>query len=369
MESKNVRIKDIARLAGVSVGTVDRVIHNRGNVSPEALKKIMAVLNKTGYKPNLLARTLGSNKKFIIATLIPEPSLDEYWEQSNWGINEAREEWSHYNVDVRPYFFDLYDKNSFEKSAKMAMDDQPDAILSSPVFHQEALNFFQSFQNDSVPYVFFNNKIPEITPLCFIGQDFYQSGRLGAELLELISETPCTFVILHIYEDLHNSVHLAQKESGFMDYFSEMENKGIQTRSLEFCNHDEVTLEKDLLSLVSDPDIKGLFITTSKGTYLTASFLKKHNRQDIKLVGYDLLSGNIDHLKLGTIDFLIDQNPKKQAALGVNYLANYLIFKKGTPNEDLFPLEIITRQNLKTFLGSSIQSHLKSSAVLNNQSA
>mgnify|MGYP001601951993 CR=1 FL=1 len=46
MTLKNIRIKDIAKLAGVSVGTVDRVLHNRGRVSEEALKK---------YHPDTLA--------------------------------------------------------------------------------------------------------------------------------------------------------------------------------------------------------------------------------------------------------------------------------------------------------------------------
>ena len=50
MNDKNVTIKDIARLAGVSVGTVDRVLHNRGRVSPKTLEKIMAVLKKNGYR-------------------------------------------------------------------------------------------------------------------------------------------------------------------------------------------------------------------------------------------------------------------------------------------------------------------------------
>ena len=43
---KNIRIKDIARLAGVSAGTVDRVLHNRGRVSEEALQKITAVMEQ-----------------------------------------------------------------------------------------------------------------------------------------------------------------------------------------------------------------------------------------------------------------------------------------------------------------------------------
>src|SRR5690606_4730854 len=91
--NKNIRIKDIAQLAGVSVGTVDRVLHNRGQVSREACNKVMEILEKTGYKPNLIARTLGSNKTYSIAALIPDPSQDEYWGLSGQGIQHAIEEW------------------------------------------------------------------------------------------------------------------------------------------------------------------------------------------------------------------------------------------------------------------------------------
>jgi LacI family transcriptional regulator len=69
----NIRIKDIAKLAGVSVGTVDRVLHNRGRVSDDALKKVTAVMNQIDYKPNLIARTLGSNKNYRIVAIDPDP--------------------------------------------------------------------------------------------------------------------------------------------------------------------------------------------------------------------------------------------------------------------------------------------------------
>ena len=62
MAKKAIRIKDIAKAAGVSVGTVDRVLHNRGKVSEKAKKKVDADLQKNEYRPNLIARTLVSNK-------------------------------------------------------------------------------------------------------------------------------------------------------------------------------------------------------------------------------------------------------------------------------------------------------------------
>lgn len=46
MEDQNYTIKDIARMAGVSAGTVDRVLHNRGDVSPQSKAKVQKVLMK-----------------------------------------------------------------------------------------------------------------------------------------------------------------------------------------------------------------------------------------------------------------------------------------------------------------------------------
>ena len=70
----------------------------------------------------------------------------------------------------------------------------------------------------------------------------------------------------------------------------------------------------------------------------------------IRLVGYDLLDENLEYLRKGYIHFLIHQNPKRQAKLGVRSLANYLLFEKVPPKLDLFPLEIISRNNIDSYL-------------------
>jgi LacI family transcriptional regulator len=60
------------------------------------------------------------------------------------------------------------------------------------------------------------------------------------------------------------------------------------------------------------------------------------------------------YLKAGTIDFLINQNPKRQAFLGISHLVNHLMFKKGTIATELFPLEVITQQNVESYISSRI---------------
>jgi LacI family transcriptional regulator len=353
MVDKNVRIKDIARLAGVSVGTVDRVLHNRGRVSEEALKKVTAVMEQIDYKPNLIARTLGSGKSYKDAVVIPDPDLDEYWAQSNHGIIQAEAEWGHYGVRIERYLFDLFDKDSFERVCKEVVEAAPDGIVVAPIFYHEALPIFKSFKKMEIPYVLFNTNIPEVEPLSFIGQDLYQSGRVGAELMNLGQPQGGTLAVLHIDEDVEDSVHLLEKERGFRDYFNEKANAKFTINDFAL-NPKDPAFDMRFKQLLGDDQLKGIFVSTSKGTSVAAALLEKNSKTKIRLIGYDLLPDNMKYLKTGTIDFLINQNPKRQAFLGISHLVNHLMFKKGTVSTELFPLEVITQQNVESYLSSRI---------------
>ena len=70
--TKKITIKDIAEQAGVSVGTVDRVLHKRPNVSESALAKVNKVLEAINYQPNMYASALAANKKCNFIVLMPK---------------------------------------------------------------------------------------------------------------------------------------------------------------------------------------------------------------------------------------------------------------------------------------------------------
>lgn len=71
---KKTSIKDIAKLSGVSVATVSRVINNNGRFSEETRKKILDVIEETGYQMNFSAKSLRMNKSFSVGILVPDIS-------------------------------------------------------------------------------------------------------------------------------------------------------------------------------------------------------------------------------------------------------------------------------------------------------
>ena len=345
-----MRIKDIATASGVSVGTVDRVLHNRGKVSEDALKKVMDVLNKNEYKPNLIARMLGSNRSYRIAVLVPNPDQDPYWAITRLGIIQAENEWQNYGVQLITFPFDMLNKDSFENAADKVLQMNPDGVLIAPILYHETLPFFDSCQQKNIPFVLFNTNISESKALSFIGQNLYQSGRVAAELICMGQSAPAKFAVLHIDEDLDDSIHLLEKERGFKDYVDEVFKGEAEVQSLNRTSSSDFSFKKKLAKLLAEPELKGIFVSSSQGTTTAALFLNAERKNNIRLVGYDLLDRNVDYLQAGAIDFLIHQKPQQQAFMGVSCLANYLVFKKEALAINEFPIEVITSQNLESYL-------------------
>ncbi|MBX9851212.1 MAG: LacI family DNA-binding transcriptional regulator, partial [Cytophagaceae bacterium] len=77
----------------MSIGTVDRVLHNRSGVAQATKEKVLKVIEELNYQPNIIARCLVSKKKYVFAVLIPTPTEDNpYWNLHEAGIKKAEAE-------------------------------------------------------------------------------------------------------------------------------------------------------------------------------------------------------------------------------------------------------------------------------------
>ena len=341
---KKYTIKDIAELAGVSKGTVDRVLHRRGKVSNTALTNVEKVLKEIDYQPNPIARNLKNNKVYKISVLLPDPKQDAYWVPAVKGIKEAAKKYKPFGVLVQQYYYHPADKISFLKISKEALQAAPDVLLTAPLFQDEALEVFAECQNKNILIALFNNYIGAFNTENFIGQDLHQSGRVAASLIDKIVKKTATIAILHLDEE----AHMKLKENGFRAYFKEKKDAPkIETRSLETSDVD--SFQQTIIDLINPKnDISAIFVTNSKAyLFLNAAGDLAKN---ITIVGYDLLADNIKYLQNGDIDFLIHQKPKRQAYLGVGYLAEHFLFGKPIPTRNLLPIDIITPENVMYYL-------------------
>ena len=61
-KGKSITLKQVAKLAGVSLTTASRVINNHANVSAQVRERVWQVINENGYRPNQAARSLAARR-------------------------------------------------------------------------------------------------------------------------------------------------------------------------------------------------------------------------------------------------------------------------------------------------------------------
>ncbi|GAA4304912.1 substrate-binding domain-containing protein [Compostibacter hankyongensis] len=348
-KSTSSGVKEIARRANVSIATVDRVIHNRTGVSEKTRRKIDLIIREMNYQPNILASRLASRKVFHFAILIPRVSEEtDYWEAPLNGIQRATAAIKQYGINVDHYFYDLNDKKSFTRQTQIILKQKTDGVLMAPSFIEEAVHFAEECRKRNIPYVFINSDIPQQDSLCYIGPHLFQSGYLGAHLVNLGTSRKGKTLVVNISREIDNHHHLLRKEDGFRSYFkdhgSPQEIIKLDIRQ----THYQAVSRKLSKTLRDFPDITAIFVTNSRVSTV-ASFLEKSGLENILLIGYDFLRENVRYLEKGTISFLICQQPEEQGYQGTMALYDHLVLGTQIEKVHFMPIDIITKENYEFY--------------------
>lgn len=326
-------------MANVSSGTVDRVLHHRGKVSPEKNQRVKEILKQIDYKPNQFARSLKLNKRYQFVVLMPDDELDEYWKPCFAGINEWENKFRENGISVKVLKYSPNQPGDFIEATKRSLDYKPDGVLLGALYSKESKHYLKTLSDNSIPFNLINTVVENSDYLTFVGQNLIQSGRTAAHLFDHILQEKKSILIVHMEEEYENAFHMQQKERGFRAYFRELStNIKIDTINIKAgASGIDMGQVKD--------EVNGIFITTSK------AFLLPEQDVDfnIPVIGYDLLEKNIEYLKSGKIKFLIYQNPKLQAYQGLSLLSDHVIRSAQNPKEKYLPIEIISLENVDSY--------------------
>ena len=229
-------------------------------------------------------------------------------------------------------------------------DLKPDGVLLAPIFMSESISFCTELRNLGIPFVFIDGYLENMDFLGYVGEDIFQSGRVAAQLVDMITPEKSDILIVTIARNIRNVHHLTKRTEGFLSYFrnsgKNMGNKII----LNIPDPSSETVKKYIdTALLENKEIRSIFITGSR-SYLIAMYLLKTGLKSIELVGYDLLDSNVKFLKEGTTRFLVGQRPDEQAYKGVKKLFEYLSLHKTPDKIEYLPVDIVTSENVDFFL-------------------
>lgn len=350
-KNKNIRLTDIARLANVSVGTVDRVIHNRGRVSEENIRRVKEIMEQVGYRPNLIARSLAVKKPCHLVALIPDFRPGDYWSAMEYGIRRAEEEWESYGVKVSVLTFDQYSKASFEQAVSrlQEMTETVDGVIVGTLFKEAVIQLSEHLDAREIPYVYVDSDIEEQGRLAYYGTDSVAGGEIGARMLLASMAFQGDVLVAHIQHDKGSMSTQGQKRySGFLQY---LKQQGYEVSLVEVElwigdeDHNEQVLDE---TFRNHPGIRGA-VTFNSSCYILGDYLEKRQKHEIRLVGYDLIDPNVRLLNEGYVQALIAQRPELQGYNGVKALSRLLLFDEKPQVVNLLPIDILLKENYQFY--------------------
>lgn len=349
-EIKNymITIKDIAKEAKVSEGTVDRVIHDRGGVSKKTEAKIKKILKHHNFSVNPVASALAMKNKHFIAALIPEHNdSDLFWKSPYLGILKGAEDVKSFGIQVTNFTFNQYDPKSYLNAFYTLLETKPTAVIMVPNFSKETKQIVNKLETLNIPYVFLNIDIDGFNNTLFIGQDSYMAGYIAGKLMNLSIPKLSTFLIIQARHNITKNNAVSNRIKGFNDYF--LKNKIIsktQTLKIENLNSSVETKEKINSFLKQHPEIEGIFVPSSR-IYIVVDCIDTSYLKNLELIGFDNTPQNIECLKDDSVSFLISQKPFEQGYEAVRLMTDFLILKKSISNNKIhLPIDILTKENV-----------------------
>ena len=315
-----VTIKEIAALAGVSRGTVDRVLNNRGRVSEEKARRIQEIADSLGYKPNKAGMALAAQKKKLKIGVILFHAENPFFQKVLEGVSEKAEELAAYDVTV------LIRMVSFDAQAQVDAMEELDregihGLMLTPYNDPLVAETINELSSKGIPVVTTNTDIEGTERLAYVGSDYYASGREAGGLMRLITGGNAR---LGIITGSSQVLCHTQRIAGFTDILSEL-SPGMQILDI-FKNHDDEfeSYEVTRFFLRKYPEANAIFFAASGLVGGCRAIVNMNRTRDMHIICFDAEDIVLPMMMNGLIDATISQRPFLQGSRPLEILFDYL---------------------------------------------
>ncbi|MGI5989097.1 MAG: LacI family DNA-binding transcriptional regulator [Lachnospiraceae bacterium] len=344
-----VTIQDIADRAGVSRGTVDRAIHHRGRISPDAEEKILKAAKELGYvhKTRHTSKVAAGGKKGTYRIgVITQLGAAPFMVDVNKGIHDCEAELAGMGVDLIIRASDKVDADEQIQMLDEMAAEKVDGIAIMPVDKERVRRKMNEIiQTKGIPMVTFNTDILGTDRVCFVGMDNRKSGRTAAGLMAMLTHGTGKILVITGH---FGSAAANRRVEGFVSEmkksFPQMETSGI---SMSFDDSEEVRSIIDN-AMRETAGLSGILVVSSgqKGIAEAFSDLGITDHRPYVII-YDQTAGNEKLLKEDVADFIIDQNGYMQGREALKILASVIRDGKKPEKEHYYTqINIKTKYNL-----------------------
>ncbi|MGX4774496.1 LacI family DNA-binding transcriptional regulator [Bradyrhizobium guangdongense] len=340
--STALTLKDIAREAGVSLATVDRVLHNRPGVRPETVRRVQETIARNSFQPHVAAAELARGRARRFAFVMPS-GPNPFMQQIEAYLGEMSAWLSARRLSVEMVTTDVFDPTVLAASLETLSGDY-DGVAVVALDHPGVRAAINDLVEAGTKVVTLVSDVPSSRRHHYVGIDNIAAGRTAGALVgRLVGQKAGKVAIVAGSQGLRDH---AERIFGFNQVMaSEFPDLSVLP-VLE--GRDEDARSEQLLArlLGTHTDIVGLY-NVGAGTQGVASALTGAGREkQVVFVGHDVTALTRRLLLQGVMDAAISQNPGHEARAAVRVL---LALARGEPilsEQDKIRIDIVMRDNL-----------------------
>lgn len=330
----SITIKDVAKVSGVSRGTVDRVLNNRGKVNPVTEERVRRVAEQLGYVPNLAAKGLAVRKKSPVIGVVLPSEGNPFFDDVIKGIMDAQSELQDYGVRV-----ELITMRGYNPQKQLECIEKLGAGISvlilAPISDELIATKIDNLLEQGIPTITINTDIENSKRMCYVGSDYIRGGAVACGMLAITVGVDAKFgIVTGSTKVLGHS----QRIAGFR---SVMKSSYPNMTPLDFAetNDDDIhAFEQTIKMLNANADMDAIFVVAGGVYGVCRAIISTGREKTVKVISFDTVQTTVDMMHEGIIKATICQKPELQGYQAVRKAFDFCISGSG-PSSDRFLID------------------------------
>lgn len=317
-------IKDVARLAGVSIGTVDRVVHNRGKVSARNQQAVQSAIDSLGYRPSRIASALVKRRNNIKIGVCISDVESEFWAEAKDGVYLARDALLPFGVEVLETSTNTYHFSDQKRAIEQLLAQGVNALILLPL--QGKSSQLDALIPPEIPYATVIEDIPNSRRLFHVGPDNHGMGLLAGRLASLYAGPGMRCVVLAANRNMYGT---QDRICGFEDFIA---RNDPSSTILDIC---DIALDSERIGYQSiydmaeaqmkkHPDMNVFYVTNGLTQWAAAAVKNNKKQGQIQVFGYERTEMTNTFIREGIIGATICQGPNQQWYNATMIMNSYL---------------------------------------------
>jgi LacI family transcriptional regulator len=335
-------LQDVARTAGVSLATVDRVLNRRPGVHAETVDRVQAAVDLLKYRPDRLAARLARGRDHRFRFVLPTGN-NAFMQALESEVRSAAERFADERVHIAITNVDVFDGEVLADALEN-LRGEIDGVAVVALDHPSVREAIDDLAATGVTVVTLVSDVPRAHRAHYVGIDNSAAGRTAASLLGRFLGGRIGKVGL-IAGSIALRDHI-ERQLGFEQVIS----RDFPTLHLlpvrEGRDDDERADELATTLLNENPDLIGIYSAGAGNVGIVAALERARRTRDVVFIAHELTPFSRRHLIRGTIDAIINQDPGHEARSATRLL---MAEREGIPiyaGQERIRIDIFLRENV-----------------------